>query len=517
MRLTLHESPTDEAEQLRRRRAQAEGAPLDTAAERSLADELQEAYALYQQQRGDRLTLATDPGERYEAIFGTQTLERLVAGGDMALLFRLADEAFELAIDRRGGAGRGREAWGYPLPPAPIHQGELGGLDGTSCRGCHFSGGPDGAGSGSQLALLRGDGERLSTASLRDPPPLMGAGPLMLLAQQLSATLQAQRDQCLSIARIQARQVTRPLSAQGISFGALSCQPTGEVDSAEVRGVSSDLQLRPFGWKGRHHDLALLSDEALQLHHGLQSGARISRYWGDERARRRYLGAGGRYDPDEDGVQGELRGAQSALLGAYLSLLPVPSIRPPKDFSAQLDWAAGRAHFTDTGCAECHRPRLWVIPGPLTFSIGGRDTGEIQLPRVPAADGAGAPEPQPRRLDFAPAVGARIPRGIPLFAFTDLRRHKMGPALAEPRSESPPDGSDPIPGDQWRTPALWGLADSAPYLHDGRAQTIEEAILAHGGEAEESRRRYLALALEERGALRLFLSTLSHPAPLIVE
>jgi CxxC motif-containing protein (DUF1111 family) len=66
---------------------------------------------------------------------------------------------------------------------------------------------------------------------------------------------------------------------------------------------------------------------------------------------------------------------------------------------------------------------------------------------------------------------------------------------------------------EWRTAPLWGVADSAPYLHDGRAATLEEAIEAHGGEAANAAGRFHELAPDQRVALIAFLKTLRAPAP----
>ena len=66
---------------------------------------------------------------------------------------------------------------------------------------------------------------------------------------------------------------------------------------------------------------------------------------------------------------------------------------------------------------------------------------------------------------------------------------------------------------EWRTPPLWGLRESAPYLHDGRAPTIEQAILLHGGEAAASAQRYRGLSPRERGQLERFLLSLTAPPP----
>ncbi len=66
---------------------------------------------------------------------------------------------------------------------------------------------------------------------------------------------------------------------------------------------------------------------------------------------------------------------------------------------------------------------------------------------------------------------------------------------------------------EWKTPPLWGLRDSGPYLHDGRAATISEAIEAHGGEALSSLKRYRRLPGQKRWEILAFLETLAAPSP----
>jgi CxxC motif-containing protein (DUF1111 family) len=84
----------------------------------------------------------------------------------------------------------------------------------------------------------------------------------------------------------------------------------------------------------------------------------------------------------------------------------------------------------------------------------------------------------------------------------------MGPGLADGR----PDGA--ATGAEWRTAALWGLGLTqtvlpyAAFLHDGRARTLEEAILWHGGEAETSREGFRGLSASDRAALVDFLRSL---------
>ena len=66
---------------------------------------------------------------------------------------------------------------------------------------------------------------------------------------------------------------------------------------------------------------------------------------------------------------------------------------------------------------------------------------------------------------------------------------------------------------EWRTPPLWGVRDSAPYLHDGRAPDLATAIMLHGGEATVSVKRFSALGPEGQGLLLAFLNTLTAPDP----
>ena len=67
---------------------------------------------------------------------------------------------------------------------------------------------------------------------------------------------------------------------------------------------------------------------------------------------------------------------------------------------------------------------------------------------------------------------------------------------------------------EWRTPPLWGVRDSAPYLHDGRASSLENAIALHGGQAQESAKQFAALTPQEKQKLMAFLKSLVAPDAL---
>ncbi|MTI88840.1 MAG: c-type cytochrome [Balneolaceae bacterium] len=95
------------------------------------------------------------------------------------------------------------------------------------------------------------------------------------------------------------------------------------------------------------------------------------------------------------------------------------------------------------------------------------------------------------------------------YPYTDLLLHDMGPGLDDGATEGSAETYE------WRTPPLWGLGLSPDsqggkyfLMHDGRAQSIEEAILLHGGEAQNSRDQFQALSSDEKEALIKFLESL---------
>ena len=95
-----------------------------------------------------------------------------------------------------------------------------------------------------------------------------------------------------------------------------------------------------------------------------------------------------------------------------------------------------------------------------------------------------------------------------IFPYTDLLLHDMGEGLADHRPEFQADGRE------WRTAPLWGIGLThvvgahTRFLHDGRARSIEEAIMWHGGEAQQSRDDFKSLAEADRKALISFLESL---------
>lgn len=102
--------------------------------------------------------------------------------------------------------------------------------------------------------------------------------------------------------------------------------------------------------------------------------------------------------------------------------------------------------------------------------------------------------------------------GVTFHPFTDLRTHDLGDGLAETHLDGTPSAN--ATARRWRTPPLWGLGrrtevqGTPGFLHDGRARSIQEAILWHGGEASAARRRYLHAPRSDREDVLAFLGSL---------
>ena len=192
-------------------------------------------------------------------------------------------------------------------------------------------------------------------------------------------------------------------------------------------------------------------------------------------------------DADNDGVVNEILVGELSAVAIFNTTLERPIKRGNSKASRD-----GRDTFDAIGCAECHIPQLTTHSRFLTFSFPEEETApfsniffEVDLSKAPTS------------------FKREGSLGITVHLFADLKRHDMGPGLAESF------GSDL---DSFFTTAkLWGVADSAPYLHDGRALTIGEAISLHGGEAQAARNAFLGLFDEDRNNLLTFLHTLRTP------
>jgi hypothetical protein len=300
---------------------------------------------------------------------------------------------------------------------------------------------------------------------LINPPFLFGAGGVELVGKEMTRDLQQLR----RFAEENPGQVVQLLT-KGIDFG--SIVHDGEtLDTSGVVGIEPDLVVRPFGRKGEFETIRAFDVDALQFHHGMQPVEAV----------------GFDVDPDQDGVVNE------ALIGE-LSALHIfeATMERPRRLRRGTDTQRGERLFEELQCGSCHVPTLltesrWL---PLAFPQVASDPFANEYYRLDLSR-------QPTGFRRAQGGGLRVPM------FADLKRHDMGPELAEKTGRD----IDPF----FTTARLWGVADTAPYLHDGRAMTLTEAILMHGGEAQSSRDLFASLGDAERASVLAFLGTLRTP------
>ena len=457
----------------------------EAPSEEAIAAELEEAAELYQLERAEAFLEASEVGEDSEHIFVMQ--DAIDQGRyDIEQLFLIGDATFEHAFRRRDG---------YGASPRPrlqrVHAGASGGLDGISCAGCHALGGLNGAGHDTATAFYFGDGERTSSALARNPPAVLGLGYVQQLAREMTADLARQRDALVARARSEGRAATAALVSKGVNFGQLRASADGVVNSDEVSGVDGDLVVKPFGWKGHTASLRRFGERAARVHFGIQSHslALKHRYDPDPGL---LNGSARWFDPDGDGKQRELEDGTLTTLAIYMALLETPLMLPPTDPVLRKRWQNGSQLFDKVGCNDCHRRSLPLSSEEVVErgDSGTRNGVAFHLQQ----DGEA-----PRAADQT------------VMLFSDLRRHDMGPELSDAHGNT-----DGIAPERWLTRPLWGVAESPPYLHDGRAATIPAAILAHDGEAATQRASFAALSERERQDLHLFLLSLSRQPKLLV-
>ncbi len=231
----------------------------------------------------------------------------------------------------------------------------------------------------------------------------------------------------------------------------------------------------------------------------------------------------------------DLNAEECNALTAYVKALPAPS-RVNAD---NPDVVAGKELFGRIGCATCHSTKLGDVEGLysdlLVHDMGPElgDTGQygvfvpdsddseiLDEPQEPIAAGEGRPAPVAVIIDGAtpPIVVAATEPPAPVqtaVTVSDVRvfstTDPFGIAVVGQPSVSTRPKTGPASRQEWRTPPLWGLRDSGPYLHDGRAATLERAIALHGGEGSRPARNYFTLSPQERMQLQAFLKSLTAP------
>ncbi len=354
------------------------------------------------------------------------------------------------------------------------------GLDAQTCVECHFiqktstvpfTFGVGGA-AGSNANVIRQPTlidiceERPGALNGRfiNPLTLFGLGGVQLAAREMTADLQELKRQALA----------RPgevvtLTTKGVNFGKIVADDTGHIDTSDIQGIDADLVVRPFGRKGEFATIREFDLDALRFHFGMEAVEEV--------------GAG--FDQDGDGVSDEVTAGEVSALDVFLATRP-----RPVEFSLTEEGQHGFALFEEIGCTMCHIPSLSTRRRVLALHFP--EDWQHVFCEVDLAETAG----------FAPNYEG----GIDVPMFSDLKRHLMGAGLCE--------SFDLVGAEEnasFLTAKLWGVRDSAPYLHDGRATTLTEAILALDGEARPARDGFAQLSAAEQQAVLAFLYSLQSP------
>lgn len=394
-----------------------------------------------------------------------------------------------------------------------------GGPQAQSCITCHADPIPNGAG-GVALnvaidPLQNGDPALYLERNTRH---LFALGAVQRVAEEMTTELQTTAAALGVRACAEGEAVSGELVAKDVAFGVLVAVPDVRTDGCrprfetnQVEGVDDDLVVRMFGWKGTHATLRDFARGAAHNEMGMQAVELV-----------------GDADGDHDGITQELTTGDVTALTIYMAGLERPiskleladrgllALSPAE----RADIEAGERHFTESGCASCHKPTM-IIDDPVFREPSAHPAfAESVLPSgvKAAAEGLSratavsfdltADQPNNRVLDDAGrelALGTleRDTDGRAVLSwYSDFRRHDMGPDLADPVDAYGFGAS------VWPTASLAGVGSTGPWLHDGHATTLEDAILAHGGEAATSRARYAALDEAAQAQLVRFLENL---------
>ena len=264
------------------------------------------------------------------------------------------------------------------------------------------------------------------------------------------------------------------VAPQMIGLGLLEAVPEEDIlaradpDDADGDGISGRPNrvlseetgapmLGRFGWKAGQPTIREQSASAFSGDIGI-STAVLPDGWGEcteAQAGCRAAPHGGAPEADDTVLD---------LVTFYSRNLAVPARRDLDDPEV----LRGKALFYEAGCAACHAPKF------VTARLPDRPEQSFQL----------------------------------IWPYSDLLLHDMGEGLADHRPEARASGTE------WRTAPLWGIGltetvtGRASFLHDGRARTLLEAVLWHGGEAQAARDRVVAMDAGEREALVRFLELL---------
>jgi hypothetical protein len=442
----------------------------------------------------------TGEGPNLGPIEDRTTQEEFTSGISLGKIQNAGLRIFTTPFNKYDGYGDGPFylAEGDPRQPGnrPTLQGNgtflrVNGIDGQTCLECHFitrnstipaTLGIAGIAGGANHPIARptfinvadGTGEQVPGTNPGDmngrfinPPFLFGSGGIELAGKEMTIRLQELKNEAMANPN-----TIVTLEALGVYFGTIVYK-NGTLDTSGVVGVNEDLVVRPFGRKGSFPAIRSFDLDAMQFHFGMQPVEVV----------------GVDNDADHDGVVNEISPGEVSALHIFLTTRPKPIVDKPNQEILQ-----GFKIFAQIGCTDCHIPFFTTKSRNLTYSYP-----EVQTD--PTANVFYKVD-LTKTANFKPSGYG----GIIVPSLSDLKRHDMGPDLAESF-----DLVSEKTNREFTTARLWGIRDTAPYLHDGRATTITDAILELGGEAQVARDKFNALDQSKKDKVIAFLYSLRTP------
>ncbi|MSR38176.1 MAG: hypothetical protein EXS02_04995 [Planctomycetes bacterium] len=393
------------------------------------------------------------------------------------------------------------------------------GPNAQACVECHSVPATDGAGSISANAIRdpehSGDVRKMIQ---RNPPHIFGAGALQRVAEEMTEQLHALRANLGRSVQLSGMPATIDLLAKGVNFGRLSAVPGGNTavfSTVAVEGINSDLVVRPFQWKGTVASLRDFNRGAMHNELGMQAIELV----------------GEGVDGDGDGVVNEMTVGDITALTIYTAAQPRPMTKieinqfgllpAPLTITEVREIQHGQSVFNQIGCATCHLQTMTLLDPIFREPSNNPNYRDSRFPSGALARAAGVRADMPIQFDLSRDHPGNIfvirnalvrlgalrrlvnAPGYAVDLYSDLKRHYMGTGLAESIDEAGTGAAT------WLTKPLWGVGMTAPYMHDGRATTLTEAILEHGGEAVVSADNFRRLATQDQLDLIMFLDNLT--------
>jgi CxxC motif-containing protein (DUF1111 family) len=213
--------------------------------------------------------------------------------------------------------------------------------------------------------------------------------------------------------------------------------------------ILPDGRIGKFGWKAQFATLEEFVANACAVEVGLSTPTRKQH--------------APKLHKEDEKAQPDLNHRQFRQLVSYVADLPAPGQIPSTSPASQAQVTRGQELFTSVGCAVCHTPDLGGAKGVYS---------DFCLHDITDPDQSG--------YTFEPQV---------------------------PVPEAYPRPSE------WKTPPLWGVSQTAPYLHDGSAATLADAIESHSGQSHSVREKYRRLSETDRRAVIQFLQSLAVHSP----